>query len=348
MNNRLASFIRLTVFFALVASIVTVAVVAYGTIEAYVENTIVIALVMLIVVLFLSALLTLIDYLRNKYTVEKRVEDILKATNAIASGDFSIRLSTHHRLKYYDQFDYINENINKMAAELGRMEVIHVDFVSNLSHEIKTPLAVIQNYATSLQNTSLDEKTKQKYASTLGEAAKRLTILVTNILKLNKLDNQDLIVEKETFNLSEALVESVLSFEDLIEQKNIDLICDIKENVMLTSSPSYLEIVWNNLLSNAIKFTEPNGTITITLKEEEQSVIVSFKDTGCGMNEETGKHIFDKFYQGDTSHATEGNGLGLALVKRVIDRIGGTISVNSELNVGSTFTIELDKNARIV
>ncbi len=345
MNNKFSAFTRIVAFFLLVAAIVTVAVIAYGTIENYIENKAVIAVVMLAVVLFLSAVCTLIDYLRNRYTVKNRVDAILDATNAIAAGNFSVRLSTYHRLKYYDQFDYITENINKMAAELGRMEVVHTDFVSNLSHEIKTPLSVIQNYATALKNTSLDEKTRIEYTETLSDAAKRLTALVTNILKLNKLENQELTIEKETFNLSEALTEAVLSFEDPIERKKIELVCDISENVMLTSSPSYLEIVWNNLLSNAVKFTEPGGTITVTLKEIEKSVSVSVSDTGCGMNEETGRHIFDKFYQGDTSHATEGNGLGLALVKRVIDRIGGTICVESKLGVGTTFTVELQKDS---
>lgn len=236
------------------------------------------------------------------------------------------------------------ENINKMAFELEKIELVHVDFISNLSHEIKTPLTIIQNYALLLKNNSLDEKTREKYGETISDAAKRLTHLVTNILTLNKLENQGLIEKKETFNLSEALIKTILSFENLLEKKDINLICDIEENILVTSFPSYLDIVYNNLLSNAIKFTEPKGTITISLKENKYSATFSISDTGCGMNEETKKHLFDKFYQGDTSHATEGNGLGLALVKRILDKIGGNISFKSQLNIGTTFIVEILKN----
>jgi len=218
--------------------------------------------------------------------------------------------------------------------------VLKTDFISNVSHEIKTPLAVIQNYSSLFQDETLDSETRKNYSKTLISASKRITDLITNILKLNKLENQEIQEKHEAFNLTEALADSVVEFEMLIEKKNLELNCDF-DDVVIFSSKSLLEIVWNNLISNAIKFTNSGGKIDITLKRKYKNVEIKVSDTGIGMTSETGAKIFEKFYQGDTSHSTQGNGLGLALVKKVIDILGGEISVQSEINKGSTFTILL-------
>lgn len=329
------------ILFITIAVFVSIAIAVYVKVESACNgNKAVIAAVMLLVIFVLSAACTLIDFLRRRYMVDKPVQKILEATDKIAMGDFSVRLDIKHQINRYDEYDYIMENLNKMATELSRTEVLHTDFISNVSHEIKTPLAVIQNYAASLQNRQLDEQTRAKYAQTLIGASKRLTALITNILKLNKLENQEIKPEYEEINLSETLAETVLGFEELIEGKGLELDCDFDEDVFVMSSPSYLEIVWNNLLSNAVKFTE-SGKISVSLKSGNGQAVVTVSDTGCGISAETGKHIFEKFYQGDTSHAQEGNGLGLALVKRVIDITGGTIAVSSEIGKGTTFTITL-------
>ena len=192
-----------------------------------------------------------------------------------------------------------------------------------------------------MQNKNLDEETRQKYAKSLGQASRRLSDLITNILKLNKLENQQ-IIDFQDVDVGELLREVVISYENLFEKKELNYNCEILD-IKLFTSPSSLEIVFNNLLSNAIKFTEPKGEINISLKQDSNYVIFKVTDTGCGIDEETGKNIFDKFYQGDTSHSIEGNGLGLALVKQVIDKLGGEISVESELGKGSTFTVKLKK-----
>ena len=171
-------------------------------------------------------------------------------------------------------------------------------------------------------------------------ASERLSSLVSNILKLNKLENQELLIEKQDFSLDGALEEAIISFESVIEKKELDIECDL-EPITLCSSQSHLEIVWNNLISNAVKFTEKGGKIGVRCYKLDEYVTVEISDTGCGIDAETGKHIFDKFYQGDTSHSGEGNGLGLPLVKRVIDTLGGEISVKSELGKGTTFTVRL-------
>ena len=148
----------------------------------------------------------------------------------------------------------------------------------------------------------------------------------------------------QEYDLTEQVAECLLAFDDALERKNIDLQCEMDDRILVTADPELLTLVWNNLLSNAVKFTPEGGSITVSVKPENENAVVSVRDTGCGITKDTAKHIFDKFYQGDTSHATEGNGLGLALVKRVIDLTGGEISVSSVPEEGSTFTVKIRRS----
>lgn len=282
------------------------------------------------------------DIIRRKNMVEKPVQKILEATEKIASGDFNVKLETLHEYDKFDEYDLIFENINTMTAELGKNEMLKNDFISNVSHEIKTPLAVIQNYAKALNSGGLSEDKQKEYLGGMIVQTKKLSDLISNILKLNKLENQELREDVEQFDLAELLRLSTLSFENLIEKKNLELVCQIDEMTII-SSPSLIEIVVNNLISNAIKFTNEGGKITVALTNQKTHAIIKVSDTGCGISKEVGEHIFDKFYQGDTSRSSEGNGLGLALVKKVIDILGGEISVESKVGVGSTFTLKLKK-----
>lgn len=325
-------------FFLLIGAVTTAVVLIFDAIQDLSRNTVVFS--MLGIIIFLAFFCTLFDFLRRQFYVKEPVDKILEATERIAGGDFTARLEIKHRLKDYDEFDYIMENLNKMAKELSQNEILKNDFVSNVSHEIKTPLAIIQNYATTLKNDNLSAEKRKNYAEILVQASARLNDLVINILKLNKLENQGLTGGYENIRLDEMLAEAVLFFEEAIERKNLRLNCELEE-VTVYSSPTNLEIVWNNLISNAVKFTPEGGEIGVYLKKENDCAVVRVSDTGCGISPETGKRIFDKFYQGDTSHAKEGNGLGLALVKKVIDVIGGEISVESEEGKGSTFSITI-------
>lgn len=324
-----------------VAFVVMTAVLVYDRIKKMGAADGQVALVMLIVIAFLALLCTVIDTMRRKKTVEEPVEKILIATDKIASGDFSCRTEPEHIYGKYNSYDLIMENINKLAEELEKSEVLKTDFISNVSHELKTPIAVIKSYATLLHEPDVSLEDRQKYAETLLSAAERLSGLITNILKLNKLENSEIHPELETVNLTESIASAVLSFEELIEKKGIRLECDL-DDVSITSSPSYLEIIWNNLVSNAVKFTDLGGRISVSLKGGDGTATVKISDTGCGISADTGSRIFEKFYQADTSHKAEGNGLGLALVKRVIDILGGRISVESEIGKGTTFTIILN------
>lgn len=327
--------------FLTVFVLVTIANVVYvKALEVANGDTTIIVLIMLLTIFMLSLLFSIGDVIRRKIVVEKPVSEILRATEKIASGDFSVRLNITKSYEKYSDFDTIMENVNAMAEALEKSEMLNADFISNVSHEIKTPLSIIRNHALLIKNEKDDEK-KEKHVQAIALATERLTALVTNVLTLNKLENQQLIPD-ETIRIDEMLAESVISFEDVCEQKGITLDCDFDE-VTILSKRNLLEIVWNNLLSNAVKFTENGGTITVTLKEKKDKIVVSVADTGCGITKEVGERIFDKFYQGDTSHSGEGNGLGLALVKKVIDVIGGEISVKSEIAKGSTFTVTINK-----
>ena len=293
-------------------------------------------------VLLITFLFGTADYIRRKITVERPVKQITEAAEKIMQGDFSVRVPPIHGAGT-DGFNQIGSAINAMAQELSGTETLRTDFIANVSHELKTPLAVMANLSTILQRPGITEEERREYAKSISEAARRLAQLITNILKLNKLENQQIFPQPKEFDLGEQLCECLLVFEDAWEAKNLEIETDIEDNVRILSDPELLSLVWNNLISNAVKFTPDGGTIGLSLKAEGSSVIVQVRDTGCGMNAEVGQHIFEKFYQGDTSHATQGNGLGLALVKRVVDILSGEIGVQSVYGQGSTFTVKFKR-----
>jgi len=293
-------------------------------------------------VVLITLLFGTIDYVRRKRMVDRPVKIITEATEKIMQGDFSIRIAPMHGAGM-EGFNQIGMAINAMAEELSGTETLRTDFIANVSHELKTPLAVMGNYATMLQRPGVTEEERCEYAKSISEAARKLAQLITNILKLNKLENQQIFPQPQEFDLGEQLCESLLGFEDAWEAKALEIETDIEDDVRIKSDPELLSLVWNNLISNAVKFTPDGGTIGLSLKTEGSSVIVQVRDTGCGMKPETGMHIFEKFYQGDASHATQGNGLGLALVKRVMDILNGEIGVQSVYGEGSTFTVKLKR-----
>ena len=296
-------------------------------------------------ILFLSFFCCLAEWVLRRLTVDKPIRMIHEATKRMTEGDLSARIDTSDFKVFSEDFNGIAEDFNLMAEELSNTGALRTDFVSNVSHELKTPLAVIRNYAKMLQSDNLTDIQRVEYAQGIDRATQRMTALITNILKMNKLENQQISPKVQEYDLTEQVAECLLSFDDALEQKQIDLQCEMDDRILVNADPELLTLVWNNLLSNAVKFTPEGGTIRVSVRPEKEWAVVSVEDTGCGMDQETGKRIFDKFYQGDTSHATEGNGLGLALVKRVVDLTGGQISVQSEIGQGSTFTVKIKGHA---
>jgi len=294
-------------------------------------------------VLLISVLFGTIDYFRRKRMVDRPVKRILSAAEQIMQGDFSVRIEPSKDFAGETGFNEIIACFNRMTAELAGTETLRTDFIANVSHELKTPLAVIGSYASMLQRPGLSETERNEYAKAISDSSRRLAQLITNILKLNKLENQQIFPQTAEYDLGEQLCQCMLQFEDAWEQKNLNIETDLEEDVRIRSDAELLSLVWNNLISNAVKFTPEGGTIGLSLQTRDNWIVVSVSDTGCGIKPETGRHIFEKFYQGDTSHATQGNGLGLALVKRVVDILGGEIGVQSVFGQGSTFTVRLPR-----
>lgn len=292
-------------------------------------------------VIILSVLFTTIDVIRRKLTTGKITKHITTAAKQIVKGNFDVRIAPVSNLSADDRFNEIIECFNSMAQELQSVETLRTDFIANVSHEMKTPLAVIQNYGMLLQIPNLTEEKRLEYAKGVTDASRRLAEMMTNILKLNRLENQKIFPETTEFDLGEQLCECLLQFENVWEKENIEIETDIAENIRVEADAELLSLVWNNLFSNAFKFTDKGGTVCVSLAAIEHHAIVKVQDTGCGMTPEVGAHIFEKFYQGDTSHATQGNGLGLPLVKRVIDIMQGEISVESAAGKGTTFTVKI-------
>lgn len=338
-------------FFLLVAFLVTCTTALFVStfsnnlgIELTADNIATSAKITFLNVIILSVLFTVIDVIRRKFTTEKITKHITAAAKQVVKGDFNVRIAPVSTLGADEHFNEIIGCFNTMAEELESVETLRTDFIANVSHEMKTPLSVMQNYGTLLQAPDLPEEKRMEYAKGVTDASRRLAEMMTNILKLNRLENQKIFPEVTVFDLGEQICECLLQFESVWEKENIEIETDIAENVTVKADAELLALVWSNLFSNAFKFTESGGMISVSLAADEHYAIVKVRDTGCGMIPEVGAHIFEKFYQGDTSRATQGNGLGLPLVKRVVNIMQGEISVESAVGVGSTFTVKIGRS----
>lgn len=297
---------------------------------------------MLTFVVVISAVVCVLFAVLRRRHLMRPVYRLCDAAQRVAQGDFSVRLEPMRTDGKMDEFEVLFQDFNTMTAELASTEMLKNDFISNVSHELKTPLAVIQNYATILQSDTLTEEERQAYCQRIGEAAERLSDLVSSILQLSRLENQKICPQSAPFNLSEALSRCILNYDALLEEKQIDLETELDQDLILQGDEALLDRVWSNLLSNAVKFTPVGGRITVRAVAEKHTAVVTVADSGIGMDEETIHHIFDKFYQGDASRTTQGNGLGLTLAKRILDLLGGTIAVDSTPGQGSAFTVRLE------
>ena len=294
-------------------------------------------------IIFLAVLFTIADAVYHYVTVKKPMERIRKELDKVVAGDFSVRIDYIKGPDSGNEIDDVITLLNDVIQELSGVETLRTDFIANVSHELKTPMAAMQNYGTLLQAKDLSDETRIEYGKAITEQTRRLSALVTNILKLNKLENPQIYPNTEVYDISEQLCECMLEHEAVWEEKKIEIETDIQEELFVEADKELLSLVWNNLFSNALKFTENGDMVSLRSYGDEDYVYIEVKDTGCGMSPETGANIFKKFYQGDTSHSTKGNGLGLALVKRVIDICKGEISVVSQLEKGSTFTVRLNR-----
>ena len=271
---------------------------------------------------------------------EEPIQRIARAASQVARGDFSVYLPPVHTPDHLDCLDALTEDFNRMTEALGSIETLKTEFFSNVSHEIKTPIAVVMNTAELLRGENLSPEGRE-HVETIIRASKRLSTLITDILKLNKLEKQTISPQPEPYDLCAQLAECALQFEDTWERKGVGFEAALEDARQVCLDAGLMELVWTNLLSNAFKFTDAGGAVTLTEALTDAGVVVRVADTGCGMDEETCARVFEKFYQGDTSHATEGNGLGLALVRRVLEMMDCQTAVESAPGKGTAFTVTI-------
>lgn len=260
----------------------------------------------------------------------------IETTRQVAAGDFSVRF----QLGGLEESTQLMQSLNTMVEELGSIETLRDDFVSNISHEFKTPVASIYGFAKLLKKGNLTQEQQNEYLDIIISEAERLSTLSKNILLLSKLDNTVRMTDVEKYPLDEQLRRSILVLNQEIERKEIDMDVSL-QRCQITANEEMVSQVWINLLHNAIKFTPNGGKISVALQNAGEVAVVTICDTGIGMEPETIRHIFDKFYQSDQSRSCEGNGLGLALVKRIIELSNGTIQVYSQPGTGSKFIVQL-------
>lgn len=265
------------------------------------------------------------------------IRELSKAMQKVTHGDYTVTLEdSRHKGEIQDLY----QDFNQMVRELNSIETLHSDFISNVSHEFKTPLSAISGYATLLQDDSLSSEERNEYIGIIIQSTKGLSKMTGNILHLSHLENESIICEKENFRVDEQLRQSILRMEPVWSAKNLVINPEL-DRIIWYGNRELTAHIWNNLLDNAIKFTSPGGEINISAHVTGDRLAVTFQDTGMGMTPEIQAHIFDKFYQGDTSHKKKGNGLGLALVRKIVTLYGGSIQVESYPELGSTFTILL-------
>ena len=267
------------------------------------------------------------------------LEQISKASRQVAAGDFTPEISYQGE---FEELENTFQNFNRMVKELNSVEIMRNDFIADVSHEFKTPLSAISGYATLLQDSELTEEERNDYIRKIFFNIEKLNDLTENILRLSKMEHQQFLEQPVRFRLDEQIREAIVLLEPKWSAKNMNLDLELPE-VVFTGHSSLLFQVWTNLIGNAVKYTDEGGTVSVTLKETREYVSVEVRDTGIGMSEETKRHIFDKFYQGDTSRKSQGNGLGLAICMEIIKKCGGEITVDSILGIGSMFLVKLNK-----
>ena len=338
-NNRSLwwSFVSL-IFFSMLVSTFLMAILAfiyirYGNLYIHGKTHFVPILFMMLFSLVTGYIITM--YVGKK--ILSPITDFSNAAKEIAKGNFNIDLNESHRVR---EISEVAHHFNIMVQELQSIETLRNDFVVNVSHEFKTPIAAIEGYATLLQDKTITKEEHDEYTGMIVNSARQLSTLSGNILKISKLENQEMITDKGEYRLDEQVRQALLLLESIWTPKQLTLNIELQK-CMYHGNEELMMQVWLNLLGNAIKFTPEGGEISVSLTATEHCIAVIISDTGIGMTKSVRKHIFEKFYQGDHARNAEGNGLGLPLVYRIINLCGGTIEVKSELGVGSTFTVKL-------
>lgn len=294
----------------------------------------------IIPILILSIIIGVILFLFIGRIIITPITKISEATKKVSQGNFDIRIEEETHVK---EIHNMIDNFNIMTRELSSVETLRDDFVSNVSHEFKTPLAAISGYATLLQSERLSKEEKQEYTNIIIDSISQLSNLTGNILSLSKIENQEIVLDQVKYRLDEQIREVILLLEPQWSQKEIDLQINLQKTYYC-GPKDLMKQVWTNIIENAIKFSHDYGLIIVDLSTQKNSIIFSIEDNGIGMSESDLKHIFDKFYQADHNRKQQGNGLGLTLVYQILSLCKGSIDVKSQLKKGTKITIELPIN----
>ena len=287
--------------------------------------------------LILSSIIGSVIFLLISRNLMKPIHTLSDALGQVARGDYAVRVDTGSGASDIRELETA---FNDMTRELGSIELFRNDFINNFSHEFKTPILAVRGYAYQLKNDELTPQERAQYADVIIAESDRLAAMSRNVLLLTRFENQQIVTDKREFYLDEQLRGCILMLEKEWTAKDIELDLDLDE-VVYRSNEDMLSHIWSNILSNAVKFTPAGGRIAVSCHADSAWVTVSVTDNGIGMDDATRLHVFDKFYQGDTSHRSSGNGLGMALAKRVTELAGGKITVKSRPDKGTTFTVKL-------
>ena len=344
-KNRLSLtlFLSLIVFLNMLVTLVVITIVM----NRLIEHGIIFVLdeykpegksLLLFATIFSLVLGGIISFFSSSYPL-RPVNKTISKMNRLAEGDFSARLEFDPPISKLPPMIEVSESFNKMAEELQNTEMLRGDFINNFSHEFKTPIVSIAGFAELLESGDLTEEERSQYIAAIKEESRRLAYMATNVLNLTKVENQSILTDKTSFNVSEQIRFCILLLESKWTEKNIDLDIDFDEH-QIVANEELLKQVWINLFDNAVKFTDNGGVINVTIKTEAKNIKISISNTGSEIPPEVQKKIFNKFYQADMSHSTQGNGIGLAIVKKIVELHNGSVTVTSGNNL-TTFTVTL-------
>ena len=337
MRRKISAMLTLQTFFVVLIVMVIATAIALMYRVAITDMHMIGVLSMLVPIV---VLITLVNFLFTRF-IYRYLDKISDAMQKVADGDYTVRLDAEK-----DQpFRELYRNFNTMAEELGGVEMLKNDFINGYAHELRTPITSINGFAEMLLNDdgTLSREEKRSYLEIIASESRRLADLAGNSLLMSRLDTQKIIPDKKPFSLDEQLRRCSILLSGQWTEKELDMTMDLDEAVYV-GDYDLMQHLWINLLTNAVKYTPKGGSITVTLKNEEKFIAVSVADTGKGIPPEDRERIFDKYYQTDKSHSKRGLGLGLAICKRIVQLCNGTLEVESEVGVGSTFTVRLPKS----
>jgi len=329
---------NINIFFTILVMVEFIVTIAFASfvqwvLESVLQITIPTTLFLLLVGAFMGSA---IAFLVNRIFFEP-IQKLKDGMNDVADGDFSIKIDTNSPI---NEVKELYESFDLMVKELSATEILQSDFMSNVSHEIKTPVNAIEGYAMLLENEEITPEEQQEYVEKILFNTKRLSELVGNVLLLSKIENQAIPKNEKKFRLDEQIRQSIMQLETKWTEKDIELDVEL-DSIEFVGNATLLIHIWDNLINNAIKFNNYGGIVRLRLIRDAGRVVFTIEDNGPGVSEDALKHIFDKFYQADSSHRQEGNGLGLALVKRIVDLYQGEIKVENLPDVGCRFTVTL-------